>query len=103
MDLLGVLDQFGFLQLQPVLLGEGLGCLPVVLVAAWYPQRVGSLILVDPTLHSVGDDVGAMSLRECPPDWPTLRARVACEVLELSDDPSLLARLEKAFLAAPLP
>jgi pimeloyl-ACP methyl ester carboxylesterase len=100
MDLVGVLDQFGFR--QPVLVGERLGCLPVTLVAAWYPARVGGVILVDATLDSVGDDIAALSLRECPPDWRVLRARVGCEVLELSDDPSLLARVQ-TFLAARLP
>jgi len=100
MDLLGVLDQFGFL--SPVVLGERAGCISVMLVAAWYPERVGRVVLVDPTLASVGDDVRALSLRECPPDWRALRARVGCEVRELSDGPSLVA-LVKTFLEAPLP
>jgi len=100
MDLLGVLDQFGFL--SPVVLGERRGCTSVMLVAAWYPERVGRVVLVDPTLASVGDDVRALSLRDCPPDWRALRARMACEVLELTDDASLLARV-KTFLEAPLP
>jgi pimeloyl-ACP methyl ester carboxylesterase len=104
-DLEGVLSQFGFL--QPVLIGEGLGCLTVVILAAWYPELVGRLILVGPTCaapeDSLEDGIEARALRECPPDWPALLESVRCEVLGMpADDPSLLARVE-AFLATPLP
>jgi pimeloyl-ACP methyl ester carboxylesterase len=102
LDLVGVLDQFGFV--TPVLVGEGLGCVPVVLVAAWYPERMGGLVLVDATWEaSSGDGVEAQALRDCPPDWAALRSRVNCGVLELrADDAALVPRVE-AFAAAPLP
>jgi pimeloyl-ACP methyl ester carboxylesterase len=101
LDLVGVLEQFGFI--SPVVLGERAGCLSVMLVAAWYPERVGRVVLVDPTLEPEGDDIAALSLRECPPDWRALRAKAACEVLELSSaDPALVERV-KTFLEAPLP
>jgi pimeloyl-ACP methyl ester carboxylesterase len=97
-----VLSQFGFA--SPVLVGEGLGCVPAMIVAAWYPDRVGRIILVAPAVEPPpGDDAGAWALRECPPDWTALRARVSCDVLEVAaDDPSLVERVE-ALLAAPLP
>jgi pimeloyl-ACP methyl ester carboxylesterase len=101
-DLLGVLRQFGLE--RPVLIGESLGSLPVVLLAAWYPSCVGRVILLDPTLAaSASDSPEARALRACPPDWPALRAHVRCDVLELrADDPALMSRVE-AFLEAPLP
>ncbi|HEY2593157.1 MAG TPA: alpha/beta hydrolase, partial [Chloroflexota bacterium] len=78
-DLAGVLCQFGFE--QPVLIGEGLGCLPVVIVAAWHPERVGRVILVGPTCAApLRDGIEARALRECPPDWPALLRSVTCDV-----------------------
>jgi pimeloyl-ACP methyl ester carboxylesterase len=102
LDLHGVLAQFGFV--RPVLLGECLGCLPVVLVAAWFPQVVGRVILVDAACRAPDDArLEARALRECPPDWPALRAELRCAVLELrADDPGLVSSVE-AFLEAPLP
>jgi pimeloyl-ACP methyl ester carboxylesterase len=104
-DLRGVLSQFGFL--QPVLIGEGLGCLAVVILAAWYPERVGRLILVGPTYAApedrVEDGIEARALQECPPDSPALLRSVRCDVLQMpADDPALLERVE-AFLATRLP
>ncbi len=69
MDLLALLDQFGFG--SPVLLGEGLGCLTALLVAAWFPTRVSGLILVNQTSEA---DVAALRQRlTCPllalPAW----------------------------------
>jgi len=75
----------------------------VMLVAAWYPERVGRVVLVDHTLEPEGDDIAALSLRECPADWRALRDRVGCDVLELrSADPALVERV-KTLLEAPLP
>jgi pimeloyl-ACP methyl ester carboxylesterase len=101
-DVQGVLAQFGFV--RPVLIGEGLGCLPVVLVAAWFPGVVGRVILVDPTCTPAADDsLEARALRACPPDIAALRREMTCPVLELrADDPALATRLE-AFFEPPLP
>jgi hypothetical protein len=102
MDLVGVLNQFGFV--KPVLIGEHLGCLPVVIVAAWYPTEVWRSILIDPTYAAGdGDSAEARALGDCPPDVKALRARVSCDLLELrAEDPALLTHVE-AFLATPLP
>ena len=102
MDLAGVLRQFGFG--SPTLVGEGLGSVTVLVVAAWFSDLVGRVVLVDPTsAASPGDSLEARALRECPPDVTRLRRAIACEVLDLaSDDPALVQRIE-AFAAAPLP
>jgi pimeloyl-ACP methyl ester carboxylesterase len=102
LDLRGVLDQFGFV--SPVLVGEGVGCVSVALIAAWYPERVGGLVLVDATCAApAGGSLEARALRDCPPDWPALRSRLRCDVLDVrADDASLVPRIE-AFAAAPLP
>lgn len=44
-DVMALLDQFGFE--QPVLVGHSYGAIVALLVAAWYPERVGALVLVD--------------------------------------------------------
>ena len=79
-DVVGVLDQFGFV--APVLVGVGVGCVTAVLVAAWYPDRVGRLILIDPSLE--GGGLVGQSLRDCRPDMAGLRAGLTCPVLETS-------------------
>jgi len=96
-DLLDALAQFGFT--APVLLGEGLGCLPALLVATWHPDRVGRLILLDPTCTPPADDTPeARALRDCPPDWSALRSRLSCPVFETTATaPDLVERIE-AFL-----
>lgn len=82
-DLLATLQQFGFA--QPTLVGERLGCLPALLLTAWYPERVERLVLVDPTCEpspgTAADSVPTRALRDCPPDWSALRAAVRCPVL----------------------
>ncbi|HEV7664075.1 MAG TPA: alpha/beta hydrolase [Chloroflexota bacterium] len=79
-DLLGTLDQFGFV--EPTLVGERLGCVAALLLAAWYPERVGRLVLIDPTYDPpASDNIAARALLDCPPDWPALRARTRCPVL----------------------
>jgi len=103
-DFLGVLDQFGFA--SPILVGERVGCVPLVLVAAWYPERLGGVILVDPTsepptVHGSGPE--AWSLRDCPPDLGALQARLTCKVLETSAQSADLMHTIEAFLQAQLP
>jgi len=79
-DLMAVLDQFGFA--SPVLVGEGLGCVAALLVAAWYVGRVAGLVLIEPT-YTVPplDCLEARALSDCPPDWTSLRRTVECPVL----------------------
>jgi len=104
-DFIGVLDQFGFA--SPILVGERVGCVPLVLVAAWYPERLGGVILVDPTseppaaVHGSGPE--AWSLRDCPPDLGALQARLTCKVLETSAQSADLMHTIEAFLQAQLP
>ena len=101
-DTLGVVEQFGFR--SPVLLGERLGCVQALLLAAWYPERVGGLILLEASGQPPGgDDVAARALRDCPPDVAALRRAVRCRVLELSDGSVSLTSDVEAFLAATLP
>jgi len=85
MDILGTLDQFGFE--KPVLIGERLGCVTALLLAAWHPGRVARLVLIDPTYEAPSaqhDTLEARSLRECAADWPSLRDAVRCPLLELA-------------------
>ena len=80
-DLVGVLSQFGFR--TPVLLGERRGCVTALIATAWYPARVAGLILLDPLFEApTSAGVAARALRDCPPDWPALRAAVRCPVLQ---------------------
>jgi len=96
-DLVGVFDQFGFAAATVV--GEGRACLAALLLAAWYPERVGRLALVDFGCEpSTSDELFARSVRECPPDLPVLRARVGCPVLETSSVHEI-----ETFITSPLP
>jgi len=80
-DLIGVLSQFGFR--IPVLLGERLGCVTALLAAAWYPDRVAGLILADPVYDPpASEEVAARALRDCSPDWSSVRSALRCRVLE---------------------
>ena len=91
-DLLGVLRQFGFP--TPVVLGEGLGCLVALILAAWYPTHVGALILLEPKYDPPpGESSEARALRDCPPDVARLRARVQCPVIEPTHVEELKIRL----------
>jgi pimeloyl-ACP methyl ester carboxylesterase len=97
LDLIGVLSQFGFR--TPVLLGERLGCVTALVAAAWYPDRVAGLVLVDPLYEAPqSEDMAARALRDCPPDWPSVRAALRCPVLESN----ALEAIE-AFLRAQVP
>ena len=82
-DLLGVLRQFGFV--APVLLGERFGALTATLAAAWYPELVAGLVLVDARLDSPlpSDSIKARALRDCPPAWSRLESALICPLLEL--------------------
>jgi pimeloyl-ACP methyl ester carboxylesterase len=92
-DLLATLDQFGFQ--RPILIGEKLGCVPALLVAAWQAGRVAGLVLLDPTYDPPPTDgIPARALRDCPPDWPSLRDAVACPVLGLRWGASAVDELE---------
>jgi len=95
-DVVGVLAQFGFA--RPIVVGEGLGCAAALLVAAWSPECVGALILVDPTYRSSGDSLAARSLRECPPNVTSLRQTIQCPVLESASLDGI-----QHFLRTPLP
>jgi pimeloyl-ACP methyl ester carboxylesterase len=98
-DLLGMLDQFGFS--APVLIGEGLGCLAALIVSAWYPTRVGGLVLVDTAWEPPpGDSVAARALRDCPPNLAALHGAVRCPVVEVPPASTSLAQDIEAFLAA---
>ena len=98
-DLVGTLDQFGFT--SPILVGQRLACLSVLVVAAWYPSRVGGLVLVDPNVGMPpGDSIEARALRDCPPDWPALRAAVTCPVCELHGGSAALSEEIDAFATA---
>jgi pimeloyl-ACP methyl ester carboxylesterase len=92
-DLLGVLDQFGFP--KPALVGEGRGCVAAVLVAAWHPDRVGKLVLIDPS-HAAAESesVEARALRDCPPDWSSLLEAVRCPVLSVPWNEAALASID---------
>lgn len=99
-DLLGVLAQFGFE--RPLLAPEGASCISALLLAAWYPERVGALALIDAQPQS-GDGIRARSLRDCPPDWQSIRAAVQCPIVELAGgSPELLGEVER-LMGGPLP
>jgi pimeloyl-ACP methyl ester carboxylesterase len=92
-----VLLQFGFE--QPVLVSSGHGAVLVQLLAAWFPALVSALVLIDPN-HAPpeGETISARALRECPPDWTAITARLSCRRLTLhATQPDLLAQL-RAFL-----
>jgi pimeloyl-ACP methyl ester carboxylesterase len=95
-DVLGFLDQFGFD--SPTLIGEGLGRVAALVVAAWHSTRVGRLVLVEQSDDPPPDTLEARALHDCPPDWPRLRAAVRCPILETTD-----LRDVEAFIAAGLP
>jgi pimeloyl-ACP methyl ester carboxylesterase len=95
------MDQFGLYGC--VIVAEGLGCATALLLAAWHPERVSALALIDGRFELGGSSLAARALRDCPPDWPRLRLELRCGVLELSgDQPDLGARVE-SLLNGPLP
>jgi pimeloyl-ACP methyl ester carboxylesterase len=98
MDILATLDQFGFD--KPILVGERLGSLAAVLLAAWYPGRVARLVLIDATYTAQGSSPEARSLSDCPPDWPSIRGAVQCPIVEVRWDSATLDNL-KQYLQIP--
>jgi pimeloyl-ACP methyl ester carboxylesterase len=102
MDILGMLDQFGFE--SPILVGERLGCAAALLVAAWYAGRVSRLVLIDPSYvapfgHERSLEVTA--LRDCPPDVAALRGSLQCPVLEVRWTDRAHAQNLNTFLQIP--
>jgi pimeloyl-ACP methyl ester carboxylesterase len=96
-DVVGVLAQFGFT--SPIVVGEGLSCAAALLVAAWSPERVGALILVDAVYQPSGDALLARSLRECPPNVAALRVAVRCRLLQTT---ALVDEIQR-YIRSPLP
>jgi pimeloyl-ACP methyl ester carboxylesterase len=101
-DVQDVLNQFGFQ--HSVLAAEGLSCASALVLAAWYPHRVGSLALIDRDIGSpAGDSLTARSLRECPPVWDALRKGLHCPVVEFAgESPTLPSEIER-LLTSGLP
>ncbi len=83
-DVLATLDQFGFA--SPTRIGERLGCAAARLLPAWYPGRTAGLVLIDATFAAPSreDSIEARALRDCPPNWTTLRTAVRCPLLEVA-------------------
>jgi pimeloyl-ACP methyl ester carboxylesterase len=101
-DLEGLFAQLGLDRVT--VLAEGTGCATAVLLAAWHPERVGALLLIDATRPAEGDAMMARSLRECPPDWSTVRLALNCAVVELAGtSPTLVAQVEQCLGSRPLP
>jgi pimeloyl-ACP methyl ester carboxylesterase len=95
-DILALLDQFGFE--APVLVAEGVGCVAALLVAAWHSGRVAGLVLIEPTYDPPPSDaLLARALRDCPPDWVSLRKAVECPVLVLTERTSAVDELAEFF------
>ena len=99
-DILGTLEQFGFE--EPILVGEGLGCVAALLLAAWHPRRVARLVMIDPIYapSSVQNSLEARALRDCPPDWASIRAAVQCPIVEVRWDSATVENL-KQYLQIP--
>ncbi len=60
---------------RPLLIGQGMFAIAPLLVAAWWPELLGALLLVSPDLNSF-----TRGVRECPPDRDALLALVRCPV-----------------------
>ena len=89
-ETLRLLDTFGFE--QPVLLGSGLASGVALLLAAWYPNLVDGLILVNPGLtrarrHKLAilaaDTPAWRAWLDAPPAWARVESQVTCPVLRL--------------------
>jgi pimeloyl-ACP methyl ester carboxylesterase len=98
-DLLDLLDAFGFV--TPVLLGEGLGAVPVVLAAVWQPTLVSGLVLLRPRHRPPLklERLAGRGLVECPPNWTALttswtRPLLTLETLDLDELDRFLTALD---------
>jgi pimeloyl-ACP methyl ester carboxylesterase len=93
-QLVATLTQFGFL--SPTLIAERGGGVAALVAAAWHPNRVDRLVLVDFSLTATSNNTSltTQALRDCPPDTQALRDRIQCPLLELRADAQTLARLE---------
>ncbi|MCA1648349.1 MAG: insulinase family protein [Chloroflexi bacterium] len=101
-DLLATLKQFGFPPV--VMVSERFGCVAALLLAAWHPGHVQRLLLVDPIYAAPNADdrsVEARALRDCPPDWRSLRAAVHCPVLEADWHDAPDGQTVRTFLRLP--
>jgi pimeloyl-ACP methyl ester carboxylesterase len=90
-DIVGVLDQFGFV--DATLVAEGTACVTALLLAAWYPHYLGRLVLVQPRGAAEGDSLEARALRDCPPDLSRLRVDLACALYEAASAEEVAATL----------
>jgi pimeloyl-ACP methyl ester carboxylesterase len=101
-DLHATLRQFGFS--KPILVGERLGCLTALLLAAWYPSNVHGLVLIDPMYAPPpAETIEARALRDCPPDVARLRVRLSCPVLDAASTSETLIQDIQALVVATLP
>jgi len=93
MVILATLNQFGFE--KPILVGERLGCAAALVLAAWNPGRIARLVMIDLSdePRSAQDSLEARALRECPPNWPALRAAVQCPIVEVRWDGATIENL----------
>jgi pimeloyl-ACP methyl ester carboxylesterase len=90
-DVLGVMDQFGFL--HAIVVAEGVACVTALLLATWYSQHVGRVVLVQPRFALDGKSLQARALRDCPPDCVRLRADLKCPVEEATSAEQVAATL----------
>jgi pimeloyl-ACP methyl ester carboxylesterase len=99
-DVLATLDQFGFD--EPIVVGERLGCVAALLLAAWHPGRAARLVLIAATFAALShwDSVEARALRDCPPNMTTLRAAIQGPLLEIAWNAATVDNLNQ-FLQIP--
>jgi pimeloyl-ACP methyl ester carboxylesterase len=88
LEVLGLLDTFGFS--HTVLLGMGLAAGVALVLAAWYPNRVAGLVLVNPTrrlsrsgLEHAPPGAKTRAWLDAPPNWARLERQITCPMLRL--------------------
>jgi pimeloyl-ACP methyl ester carboxylesterase len=77
-DIAEFLNQFGFTGVT--LVAESLSAVTGLLLATWWPHLVARITLVSPRYLADGESLFARSLRDAPPDWPSIRASIACPI-----------------------
>ncbi len=102
-DLLGMMDALGWRRMA--LVGHSMGGHNAMAFAAWYPERVSALVIVDSRPSLPADRIDRMRRRgQHPPRLhPTLESAVASFRLlppETTADPTLLTHLARAGLVA---